>query len=184
MSFAFLNRHPLEDHIAGFEARPNPNHLAVIRHPVLFSVLAHAGQEDWAYAALKAMPDVSIRHAGQGEWFVLSETIAAETLARDLSMLDAGRVSFLEQSDGRALLRISGPNVRRILAKCVAVDLHPSAFAEGHSANMLCCHVSANVARTGMDTFEISVMRSYAGTVFEELMEMGREFALTAGFVA
>ena len=27
----------------------------------------------------------------------------------------------------------------------MAVDLHPTSFAEGHSANMLCCHVSANV---------------------------------------
>jgi sarcosine oxidase subunit gamma len=182
MSIAFSNRHPLEDHIAGFEARANPNHLGVIRRPAIFSVLAHAGHEEWTQAALQAMEDVSVRYAAPGEWLVVSETLAAESLVRDLSMLDAERVSFVEQSDGRALLRISGPSVRRILAKCVAVDLHPSAFAEGRSANMLCCHVSANLARTGTDMFEIAVMRSYAGTVFDELMEMGREFALTAGF--
>jgi sarcosine oxidase subunit gamma len=183
MSFAFVNRHPLEDHLAGFEAGPNPNHLAVIRHPAIFSVLAHAGHEEWVSAALKAMENVPVRDAGPGEWLVVSEALPAESLARDLAALDAERVSFVEQSDGKAVLRISGPSVRRILAKCVAVDLHPSQFAEGRSANMLCCHVGANVARTGPDTFEIAVMRSYAGTVFEELMEMGREFALTAGFV-
>jgi hypothetical protein len=27
-------------------------------------------------------------------------------------------------------------------------------------------------------------MRSFAGTVFTEIMEMGREFALTSGFAA
>jgi heterotetrameric sarcosine oxidase gamma subunit len=182
MGFAFVNKHPLEDHLAGFEVGPNPNHLAVVRNPAIFSVLAHAGHEDWALAALDAMSDVSIRKVGPGEWLAVSETLPADSLARDLGLLDASRLSFFEQSDGRAVMRISGPSVRRILAKCVAVDLHPDKFPEGHSANMLCCHVSANVARVGPDSFEISVMRSYSGTVFEELMEMGREFALTAGF--
>lgn len=93
-----------------------------------------------------------------------------------------GTAVFFEQSDGRTLLRLSGPNVRAILAKCVPVDLHRDVFAEGQSGTMLCCHVSANVARTGPDTFEIAVMRSFAGTVFDEVLEMGREFNLTAGF--
>ena len=182
MGFAFVNRHSLEDHLSGFEAGPNPNHLAVVRNAAAFSVLAHAGHEDWALAALRAMTDVSVRNVGPGEWLVVSERLPAESLARDLAMLDPARISFVEQSDGRVLMRIAGPSVRKILAKCVAVDLHPSAFAEGQSANMLCCHVSANVARVGADSFEISVMRSYSGVVFEEMMEMGREFALTAGF--
>ncbi|MBB3611360.1 sarcosine oxidase subunit gamma family protein [Rhizobium sp. BK602] len=182
MSVAYQNRHVLEDHISGFEAAPNPNHLAVVRRPVIFSVLGHGGWEDWALAALKAMPDISVRQAGPGEWLAVSETLGAESLARDLALLDPARISFFEQSDGRVILRLSGPSIRRILAKCVAVDLYPQAFAEGQSANMLCCHVGANLARTGPDRFEIIVPRSYAGSVFEELMEMGREFALTAGF--
>jgi sarcosine oxidase subunit gamma len=182
MSVAFTNRHVLEDEIAGYRSQPNSDHLAAVRHVAIFSVLAHAGHEDWALAALKAMPDVSVRNVGPGEWLAISETLGVDSLARDFAMLDAQRLSFFEQSDGRTLLRLSGPNVRRILAKCVAVDLHPDIFVEGQSAAMLCCHVSANVARCGADMFEIIVMRSYAVTVFEEIMEMGREFALTAGF--
>jgi heterotetrameric sarcosine oxidase gamma subunit len=182
MSVAFTNRHVLEEQIAGFRSPPGADHLAVVRHVTIFSVLAHAGHEVWALAALKAMADVSVRTVGPGEWLVVSEALGADSLARDLAMLDAARLSFFDQSDGRALLRLAGPNVRRILARCVPVDLHPEVFVEGHSGTMLCCHVSANVARTGTDAFEISVMRSFAGTVFEEVMEMGREFALTAGF--
>lgn len=182
MSVAYQNRHVLEDHISGFEAAPNPNHLAVVRRPAIFSVLGKAGEKDWVLAGLKAIDDVSVRDVGPREWLVLSETLGVESVARDLFTLDPARVSFFEQSDGRVLLRMSGPSVRRILAKCVAVDLHPQVFAEGQSASMLCCHVSANVARTGPDRFEIIIPRSYAGSVFEEIMEMGREFALTAGF--
>jgi sarcosine oxidase subunit gamma len=182
MGFAFVNKHPLEDHLAGFEVGPNPNHLAIVRNPAIFSILAHTGHSEWVRAALAAIANVSVREVGPEEWLVVSETLPAESLGRDLAGLDAGKLSFFDQSDGRTLLRISGPSVRRVLAKCVAVDLRPSSFAEGRSANMLCCHVSANVARTGPDSFEIVVMRSYAGTVFDEMMEMGREFALTAGF--
>lgn len=182
MNVAFTNRHVLDDHIAGFPAVAKADHLAIIRHPSIFSVLAHTGSEDWTLAALKAMPDVSVRSVGPAEWLIVSEIVGVDSLARDLDMLDSTRLSYFEQSDGRTLVRISGPNVRRILAKCVAVDLHPSQFAEGQSAAMLCCHVSSNVARVGPDAFEISVMRSFAGTLFEELMEMGREFSLTAGF--
>ena len=182
MNVAFTNRHVLEDHISGFPAAPKPDHLAIIRHPSIFSVLAHAGSEGWTQSALAAMPDVSIRTVAPDEWLIVSETLGTESLARDLGMLDSSRVSYFDQSEGRTLVRISGPNVRRILAKCLAVDLHPEVFAEGQSGAMLCCHVNCNVARVGVDAFEIVVMRSFAGTLFEELMEMGREFSLTAGF--
>ncbi|TCL74471.1 sarcosine oxidase subunit gamma family protein [Rhizobium sp. BK251] len=181
MTPTFQNTHPLEDHVSGFDNRTSPDHLAILRRPAIFSVLAHGGETDQADAALKALPDAVVRNASPGEWLVISETVGAETLAREISAIE-WPLSIVDQSDGRAVLRISGPNVRRILAKCVAVDLHPLVFAEGRSANMLCCHVSANVARFGTDSFEIVVMRSYAGSVFEEIMEMGREFALTAGF--
>lgn len=181
MSIAYPDRHVLEDRLAAAPARSNPNHVAVVRRFAAVSVLARPGDEGAVLAAMNAMPGVSARAVGPFEWLAVSEERDGEGLAADLSALDA---ALVDQSGGRVLLRIAGPDVRAILAKCVAVDLHPEVFAEGHSANMLCCHVGANVARTGGDTFEIVVTRSYAGFLFEELMEMGLEFDLTAGFVA
>ncbi|WP_037076793.1 sarcosine oxidase subunit gamma [Neorhizobium vignae] len=180
MSINLLHRHVLEDHISGFETDPNPNHLSVIRRPVIFSVLAHAGQETAVAEALWNAEDVAPRFCGPSEWLAVSRTVGAETVAGMLSAI-AG-ASVVDQSDGRALMEISGPSVRKILGRCVAVDLHPEVFEQGHSAAMLCCHATANVARTGADTFEIIVPRSFAGSVFEELMEMGREHGLTRGF--
>lgn len=180
MSINLLHRHVLEDHISGFETDPNPNHLSVVRRPVIFSVLAHAGREVAVAEALKAASDLAPRFCGPSEWLAVSQTVGAETIAGLLSNIPGA--SFVDQSDGKVLMAVSGPSVRKILAKCVAVDLHPDVFGEGHSANMLCCHVAANVARTGSDTFEIIVPRSFAGSVFDELMEMGREHALTRGF--
>lgn len=180
MLINLLHRHVLEDHISGFETDPNPNHLSVVRRPVIFSVLAHAGQEAAVAEALKAADDLAPRFCSPSEWLAVSQTAAAETIAGLLSSI-AG-ASFIDQSDGKVLLAISGPSVRKILAKCVAADLHADVFEEGRSANMLCCRVAANVARTGANTFEIIVPRSFAGSVFDELMEMGREHALTRSF--
>lgn len=175
-----VHRHVLEDHISGFENKPNPHHLSVSLRPVVYSVLAHAGHEAAVEAALSGDSELSLRRCGPGEWLVVSRLLSQQTVEERLSAV-AG-LSFLDQSDGKVVMSIAGPSVRRILAKCVAVDLHADVFAEGFSANMLCCHVGANVARTGGDAFEIIVPRSYAGTVFEEMTEMGREFALTASF--
>lgn len=182
MPVTFAARHVLEDHISGFEATPNPHHLAILRAVSVFSVLAHSGHEADIDEALTNLEDVHVRFCGPGEWLVVSETVAADTIARQLSDLGSVRAAFADQSDGRVVLRIHGPKVRLILAKCTAIDLHPDLFEIGQSANCQICHVAANLARTGQDAFEIIVMRSFAGFLFDEMREMGREFALTAGF--
>lgn len=182
MPVTYAISHVLEDHISGFEATPNPHHLAILRAVSVFSVLAHPGHEADIDEALTNLEDVHVRFCGPGEWLVVSETVAADTIARQLAELGANRVSFVDQSDGRVVLRIYGPKVRAILAKCTALDLHPDLFEIGQSANCQICHVAANLARTGQDAFEIVVMRSFAGFLFDEIREMGREFALTAGF--
>lgn len=180
MSLTLFHQHVLEDHLSGFEAKANPNHLAAIRRPAIFSVLAHQGQEAAVKSGLDSIEGVQVRDCAPGEWLVVSTTLGAVVVENALAEI-AG-ASVIDQSDGRALLRIHGPNVRKILAKCVAVDLHSDALPIGTSANMLCCHVAVNLARTGADTFEIVVVRSFCGSVFEDVMEMGREFALTAAF--
>ncbi len=182
MPVTYAARHVLEDHISGFEATPNPHHLAILRAVSVFSVLAHPGHEADIDEALTNLEDVHLRLCGPGEWLVVSETVSADTIARQLADLGARRASFVDQSDGRVVLRLHGTKVRAILAKCTAVDLHADLFEIGHSTNCQICHVAANLARTGQDSFEIIVMRSFAGFLFDEVREMGREFALTAGF--
>jgi heterotetrameric sarcosine oxidase gamma subunit len=180
MTMSFAHRHVLEDHITGFETNENAHHLSVMRRPTIISVLAHAGAEEDVQLALGLLEEASLRACGPGEWLVVSPTVAPDVLLRQIR--DIPGASAFDHSDGRVLMRIRGPNVRKILSKCLAVDLHPDAFAIDASANLLIAHAACNLARTGENLFEIIVPRSFAGTVFEELKEMGREFALTAGF--
>lgn len=180
MSLTLFHRHVLEDHLSGFETNPNPNHVSVMRRPAIFSVLAHRGYEAAVRDALLSTDGIAVRDCGPGEWLVVSTTLASAVVENLLADLVGG--ALIDQSDGRVLLQISGPSVRRILAKCTAVDVHAQAFSIGRSTNTLLCHVAVNLARVGTDTFEIVAPRSFCGSLYEELMEMGREFALTATF--
>lgn len=180
MSLTLFHRHVLEDHLSGFETKANPNHLVVSRRPAVFSVLAHRGYEVGMRQALAAIEGIAVRDCAPGEWLVVSTSLAPAVVENALGSV--GGASIIDQSDGRVLLELSGPNVRKILAKCVAVDLDPESFATGRSANMQCCHVAINLAHSAADTFEIIAPRSFCGSLFEEMMEMGREFALTAAF--
>jgi len=180
MSISFTHRHILEDRMSGYEPSPNANHLTVFRRPVIFSALAHAGHETSVAGALAGVADIVVRSVSPSDWLVVSQSADAATIAAALAAIPG--LSVADQSDGQVLMAIAGPDVRTILAKCVAVDLHADAFAQGASAPMMICRVAGNLARTGTDTFEIIVPRSYAGYVLDEMREAGREFAMTRGF--
>lgn len=180
MSIHYLHRHILEDLVTGFSVDRSANHVAVVRRPTIVSVLAHAGKEATVTEALKSIGGVEPRYCSPSEWLLVSRALGAEHVADALAEI-AG-ASFVDQSDARVLLSISGPAVRMILAKCTAIDLHPDVFTIGRSANALVCHVQGNLARTGGDEFDLIVPRSFAVSVFEELLEMGREHVLTRGF--
>lgn len=176
----FVSRHPLEGVLPAAPAVPGANHLAVPRGRGLWSVLAHRGHEAPVGEALSSVEGVSPRFSGPQEWLAVAGAAEAERVAAALSAIPGASVA--EQSGGRTLLSLSGPDSRALLSKCTAVDLHPSAFPVGRSANALVCHAAGNIARVADDVYEIVVMRSFAVSVFAELRLLGREFALTAGF--
>jgi heterotetrameric sarcosine oxidase gamma subunit len=184
MTRTYVSRHPLNDLLPLEPGIRAVDHLDIPRSQAIVSVLAVPGEEADVTAGLAASGDVSIRFAGPGEWLVLSQTETPDGLHRSLSLLLAETAYIVDQSDGRVVFRLSGPNIRRILAKGIATDLHPAVFDIGSSSNVLCGHISANLARTGENEFELIVMRSFAVALFDDLRRMGREFDLSADFSA
>lgn len=182
MVLAFMTRHVLEGRVPGFSSFSNADHLSIVRLPAIVSVLVHAGHDVAVDAALQAIPEADVRFCGPDQRLVVSEMRSADSLLEDLAVLGPARASAVDSSDGQVLMRLSGPNARGILAKCVAIDVHRDVFREGLSANVLLAHVSVNLARTALDQFDIVVARSFAAGVFDEILEMGREFDLSAGF--
>ncbi|WP_455270588.1 sarcosine oxidase subunit gamma [Rhizobium herbae] len=182
MTRTYISRHPLTDLLPLEPGIRAVDHLEIPRAQAIVSVLAVAGEEADAAAVLAASGGVTIRFAGPGEWLVLSQSETPDGLHRALSLLLAETAYIVDQSDGRVVFRLSGPNVRRILAKGITSDLHPTVFETGTSSNVLCGHISVNLARTGENEFELIVMRSFAVALFDDLRVMGREFDLSADF--
>lgn len=178
----FISHHPLERRVPLEPGIRAVDHLEIPRGQAIATVVAIDDEEAAVAAGLAAVNELSVRFVGPGEWLVVSQSETPDGLQRSLSLLLAEAAYIFDQSDGRVVLRLSGPNVRRILAKGVAIDLHPSAFAIGTSSNVLCGHVGVNLARTGENEFELIVMRSFAESLFDDLRLMGREFDLSADF--
>jgi len=108
-----------------------------------------AGPENWLALADTADPDFDLRMAQN------CNTLAAVT----------------DQSDGRTILRVSGPAARNALAKLVPIDLHPSAFPSNATSLTLAGHIPVQIWHSPPDGFELACFRSYAETLYEALIE-------------
>ena len=123
---------------------------------------------------------VSIAGTGPDSWLCVTETggcIGADSLRLAL----AGTASVVDQSDGYAVLRLSGPQVRPTLAKLVPIDVHSRVFPVGGVAITVAAHIGAILWRLsdggeGHPVFEIAVSRSMAGSFWHALDSNAGEF--------
>ncbi|MEM6825878.1 MAG: sarcosine oxidase subunit gamma family protein [Pseudomonadota bacterium] len=76
-------------------------------------------------------------------------------------------------SDARALITVSGPAAREVLAKLTPVDLH--GFSPGQIRRTRLAQVSAAFWMRDAETFEIVCFRSVAVYVFDVLTEAARQ---------
>lgn len=111
----------------------------------------------------------SVRPAGYRQWFIAGGDALANAAIRGLSNALAGQAFVSDQSHGRVRIGVSGPLAAELLSKGTAVDLHPSAFAEGYGAMTLFGHISVQLTRTGAEDFDLTVLRSFAESLHEEL---------------
>lgn len=74
-----------------------------------------------------------------------------------------------DQSDGWAILTLSGPLARDTLARLVPLDLRDAAFPVGMTARSGLNHMSLTLTRTAGAAYEVMVFRSMARTAWHEL---------------
>ncbi|WP_168879786.1 sarcosine oxidase subunit gamma family protein [Rhizobium sp. P28RR-XV] len=113
----------------------------------------------------------SVRPAGYRQWFIAGGDQFSVVHLRALSETLAGCAFISDQSHGRVRIRVSGLNAAQVLNKGTAVDLNPSAFPVGSTAMTLFGHISMQLTRTGSDDFELTVLRSFAESLYEEIEE-------------
>jgi methylglutamate dehydrogenase subunit D len=88
-----------------------------------------------------------------------------------------GLASISEQSDGRTVIRISGPRARDALAKGLPIDLHPRTFRTGDTALTLAAHIGAQIWQVDdAPTYDIAVFRGFARSFWNFLTEASAEY--------
>lgn len=122
-----------------------------------------------AWLAVAGLEESALRPSGHRQWYVAGDRPLAAYALRDLAATLPVGVYLSDQSHGRVRIRVSGNGAAELLGKGTAVDLHPTAFPVGEATATLFGHISVHLARTGETEFELTVLRSFAETLYDEL---------------
>jgi methylglutamate dehydrogenase subunit D len=114
---------------------------------------------------------------GPEQWLAVAERGAKRDIEQELKPLLAGLASVVDQSDGRAVVQISGPRARDVLAKGLPIDLHPRAFTANGVAITSASHIGVILWQTdAAPTYEIAMFRSFADGFTHWLLDAAAEF--------
>ena len=122
--------------------------------------------------------------SGPGQWLVMDHGAGGPERLAKLSLALAGVAASIDQSDARVVLRLSGPQARRVLMKLIGIDVHPSAFAVDDVAMTPIAHIAGHVWRRadvdGAPEFDIAGPRSMAGNLWHAVVAASSEYGLDA----
>jgi methylglutamate dehydrogenase subunit D len=125
---------------------------------------------------------VSFAWAGPGRWLAATRLAATKNEAagafeRRLRDELSGLASVSGQTDGRAIIRLSGAKLRAALAKGVPIDLDPRVFRPGDTALTSVAHINVQLWQVDdAPTYEFAVFRSFAAAFCEWLLAASAEF--------
>lgn len=115
--------------------------------------------------------------AGPHQWLALSERHDANELERLLRTSLGSAASLTDQSEGRTILRISGPRTREALAKGVHIDLHPRVFRPGDVAMTSIAHINVHLWQVDeTPTYDVATFRSFEIAFWDWLIAASVEF--------
>jgi|SRR5579859_3475191 len=114
---------------------------------------------------------------GPTDWLVITADPDATAWLQGLdAAFKASPFRVTNVSQALARIEIEGPEVRDLLAKGCALDLHPLCFAPGRSARTRFAGMPVIVHCTGLFTFECIVTLSYADYLLSWLADATLEF--------
>jgi sarcosine oxidase subunit gamma len=104
---------------------------------------------------------------GPDEWLARSATAHSATQAAPLEgkLRNAFKGLYAAAVDigsGYTVLEIGGPRTRDVLSRGCPLDLHPGVFGVGQCAQSHYFKASVTLLRTGADSFDLVIRRSFA----------------------
>jgi heterotetrameric sarcosine oxidase gamma subunit len=164
--------------------------IAERRGLALVQVLARRGQEEAVAASLGLDPAPGVAsgiRAGTalwlapGAWMVVAEDVDDGALYQILLGRLGDLAAVVDQSHGRAVLRLAGSRARDVLAKGCRLDLHPRVFTPGMCAQTVIAHVGVLLHHCDeIPTYDLYVLAGYALDFLEWLTSSAAEFGFWA----
>ena len=117
---------------------------------------------------------------GPDEWLIVTqpgeESALIDRLGRSLTGIHS---SVTDITGGQTVLRLSGPNVRDVLAKGCTLDLHPRSFGVGQCAQTNIGHTGVTLLQIDdSPMYDVVVRRSFAGYLTLWIEDAALEYGL------
>ena len=152
--------------------------LSVLPEGTILQVIAGPNAPDQApgLERLATEAGLALRTTAPGQWLLVGDKpMSHSDMCRLLATLEP-HASGIDQSHGRVRMLLEGPMGAGILSKGTAVDIHPSAFPVGRTVATLIGHVSAHITCVAPQSFEVSLLRSFAETLWDDFTLMCAEY--------
>jgi sarcosine oxidase subunit gamma len=108
---------------------------------------------------------------------VVAQEVEDGALDRGLRELLGDRAGVVDQSHGRAVLRLAGPRARDVLAKGCRLDLHPRVFTPGMCAQTVIAQIGVLLHQSDeIPTYDLYVFSGHALDFLEWLTSGAGEF--------
>jgi sarcosine oxidase subunit gamma len=184
-------RFPLEAARADMSQRAGPPDepgvlIAVRRGLSLLQVIARRGQEQAVAERLgldstpglgSQTPTGTVLWLAPATWMVVAEDLEDGALYENLRERLRDLAAVMDQSHGRAALRLAGPRARDALAKGCRLDLHPRVFTPGMCAQTVIAQIGVLLhQRDEAPTYDLYVPAGYAADFLEWLISSAAEF--------
>lgn len=112
-----------------------------------------------------------------GGWLITEPQTTEGALASRLERALSGLAAIVDQSHGKACLRIAGSAAREMLAKGCRVDLHPRAFGPGRAAVTPVAHIHAVLVQIdAAPTFDVIAGSTLAESLYDWLAASAAEY--------
>lgn len=118
--------------------------------------------------------------SGPGEWLLLAAPGTAAAVARRIRCGEEF-ATVIDVTHGRALLRLTGPEGSRLLAKVCAIDLSDRATPDGTAFRSEVARLVTDVIRDdlgGTRSYLLHCERSSGQYLFDALLDAGRELGI------
>lgn len=115
-----------------------------------------------------------------GQWLAVVEGRAGLSMLASLAAALKGLATIIDQSDGKAMLRISGPRAREVLAKGCSLDLHPRVFKPGNAGTTPIALIDCVVWQVDeIPSYDLAVPTSFAESFWSWLTASAAEYGYT-----